>query len=419
MAAVVGPGVYGRPVLTTDWRSDFRRLWLAYALGQIGSGVATGGLALVAVLTLAVADWQVSVLGAVSAITTALVALPLGSRIEFRRKRPVMIAADLLAAAALLSVPVAWWLGRLTFAQLCVVGALQVLATVSFAAAAGAHLKGLVAPDARVWAQSRLDSTMWGGFTLGPPAGGALASAFGPVLVLAVDAVSYLGSALGIRRLRSPEPDPPARQADQHWRAEMAAGWRFVLGHPGLRALFCNALLFGGGIMLISPLLAVLVLRDLGLAPWQYGLLLGVSGLGGLVGATLAPRAVRWWGERAVLLGAGTLRAVWMPLLVVAPPGTAGFVLVTAAETLLLFFAGLFNPTFASYRMTVTPDELMSRVGMSWSVATRTVQPLFIALGGLVTALAGLRAGIAVGAGVLLVTGALLPWRATADGARR
>ena len=171
--------------------------------------------------------------------------------------------------------------------------------------------------------------------------------------------------------------------------------------------------------MLISPLLAVLVLRDLGLAPWQYGLLLGVSGLGGLVGATLAPRAVRWWGERAVLLGAGTLRAVWMPLLVVAPPGTAGFVLVTAAETLLLFFAGLFNPTFASYRMTVTPDELMSRVGMSWSVATRTVQPLFIARGGLVTALAGLRAGIAVGAGVLLVTGALLPWRATADGARR
>ena len=40
-------------MLTTDWRSDFRRLWLAYALGQIGSGVATGGLALVAVLTLA------------------------------------------------------------------------------------------------------------------------------------------------------------------------------------------------------------------------------------------------------------------------------------------------------------------------------------------------------------------------------
>ena len=59
----------------------------------------------------------------------------------------------------------------------------------------------------------------------------------------------------------------------------------------------------------------------------------------------------------------------------------------TARRRPLLFFAGLFNPTFASYRMTVTPDELMSRVGMSWSVATRTVQPLFIALGGLVATL--------------------------------
>ena len=61
---------------------------------------------------------EVSALAAAGLAVGAAVAVPLGPWVEFRRKRPVMIAMDLVRFAALMSVPAAFALGRLTFAQL-------------------------------------------------------------------------------------------------------------------------------------------------------------------------------------------------------------------------------------------------------------------------------------------------------------
>lgn len=397
------------PVLTTDWRGDFRRLWFATAASQAGSAIATGGLALVAVLVLTAPAWQVSLLAAISGLAAAAVVLPLGPQIEFRHKRPVMITAEVGSALALLSIPAAVWLGHLTYTHLVVVGVLHVLGAMTFATASGAHLKGLVPAEHRVGAQSRLDATFWSSNTLGPAAGGALVSLLGPVLVLAADAASCIASALGIRRMHTPEPAPPIRAPEHRWRVELVAGWRLVLTHPYLRALFLNALLFGGGIMLIAPLLTVLMLRDLQLAPWQYGLVLGAAGAGGLLGALLAPRVVARWGDRRALLVFGLARAVWMPLLAVAPSGVAGLVCVLVAEVLMMTCAGVFNPTFTAFRMAQTPDALMARVTAAWSVSSKTVQPLCMVLGGAVAALTDVRTAIGVGAVIVLSSALLLP----------
>lgn len=77
---------------------DFRRLWGAYAVSAAGSAVGMGALPLVALLVLHCSAFQVSLLAAMSAVASAVIALPLGVRIEHRYKRPVMITADLAAA---------------------------------------------------------------------------------------------------------------------------------------------------------------------------------------------------------------------------------------------------------------------------------------------------------------------------------
>ncbi|MEV6416382.1 MFS transporter [Kribbella sp. NPDC051718] len=221
---------------------DFRRLWAAYAISAIGSGIGYGALPLIAVLVLDVSTFQVALLAALSALAGAALALPMGDLIEQRRKRPVMIAADVVRFVALLSVPVAVAFDALTYPQLCVVGVVQSAAVIAFTAASGAHLKALVPVEGRAEANSRFESTTWTTLSVGPPIGGALVSLVGAPLTLVIDAVSYLLSAVGVRRIRKPEPEPVARPGKR----DVAAGWRYIWRDRGLRTLFWNSQLFGG-----------------------------------------------------------------------------------------------------------------------------------------------------------------------------
>lgn len=396
---------------------DFYRLWATYSLSELGSAIGTGALPFVAVAVLDVSAFQVTFLAALSALAAAGLALPLGSIVEYRRKRPVMIATDLVRFAALGSVPVAAALGVLSYWQLCVVGILQTTCVMGFKSSSNAHLKNLVLNEERLTANSRFETTFWTANTAGPPLGGALIGWFGPTVTLAVDAMSFLLSALGIRTLRSPEPAPPKRDEDHRWRRDILAGWRYIFAHRGLTALLWNSLVFTGCVMLTSPLLAVFMLRDLGLAPWQYGLALGLPGVGGILGAMCTKRLAGKFGEGRVLLTFGVLRSVWMLLLPLAPPGAMGLTIIVIAEFLLLFSAGVFNPTFATYRMRATRDSHMTRVSTAWSVSTRGIQPIFLIAGGTVAAVTNPRVALAAAAVVMLASGLLLPWRTASDAA--
>nr|WP_253267662.1 MFS transporter [Streptomyces asoensis] len=219
---------------------DFRRLWGAYGVSAAGSAVAMGALPLVALLVLHSSAFQVSLLTALSAVASAVIALPLGVRIEHQYKRPVMITADLARCAVLLSVPVAAAFGGLTFAHLCVVGILQTAASVAFDAASGAHLKALVLPEHRLRANSLFETTNWISVSAGPPVGGLLVGVLGPTATMTVDAASFLGSALGVRRIRRPEPAPPTPGAAPRLGRDIVAGWQYLLRHPGGTATRCS-----------------------------------------------------------------------------------------------------------------------------------------------------------------------------------
>ncbi|TWD12897.1 putative MFS family arabinose efflux permease [Streptomyces sp. T12] len=390
---------------------DFRRLWGAYAVSAAGSAVGMGALPLIALLVLDSSAFQVSVLAALSALASALIALPLGVRIEHQYKRPVMITADLARCVLLASIPVAMAFDRLTFTQLCVVGVLQTAASVAFDAASGAHLKALVLPEHRLRANSLLETTNWISVSAGPPVGGLLIGALGAAATMVVDALSFLWSAVGIRRIRQPEPAPPARATAAHLGRDIAAGWQYLLRHPGLRPLFFNALLFGGSVMMASPLMAALMLDELGLAPWQYGLALGLPCLGGVLGSRLTPLLTRRFGQRRVLLVSGVARTLWTILLPLTPSGGLGLFVIVAADFGLLFSAGVFNPSFTTYRMAATPDAFMSRVGTSWSVGAKTCQAAFVIAGGVIAVAAGVRGALLIAGLLCMASALLLPWR--------
>jgi MFS family permease len=183
-----------------------RRFWQANAVSELGTGIGTGALPLVAVLVLDVSDWQVSQLAVLAGLAGVLVSVPLGPVIEFHRKRPAMIVADLARFAALASVPAAAVCGLLTYPQLCAVAVVQTAGTIVSNASSNPYLKALVPAERRAVVASRLETTMWTANTIGPPVGGVLVAATSPLAALTVDAVSYLLAAAGWTRLRHREP---------------------------------------------------------------------------------------------------------------------------------------------------------------------------------------------------------------------
>ena len=100
---------------------QFGWLWAAYAVSAYGTGLGFGAFPLIAILVLHAGPAEVSALAAAGLAVGAVVAVPLGPWVEFRRKRPVMVAMDLTRFAAMMSVPAAFALGWLSFAQLLVV----------------------------------------------------------------------------------------------------------------------------------------------------------------------------------------------------------------------------------------------------------------------------------------------------------
>ena len=127
---------------------QFGWLWAAYTVSAVGTWLAFDALPLIAILVLHAGPTAVAVLEAAGLAVGAAVAMPLGPWVEFRRKRPVMIAMDLIRFAALISVPIAFALGRLGFVQLLVVSVIVAAANIAFTAASGACLKVLLPSDA-------------------------------------------------------------------------------------------------------------------------------------------------------------------------------------------------------------------------------------------------------------------------------
>ena len=390
---------------------QFEWLWMAYAVSTLGTGLAFGAFPLIAILVLHTGPAGVSALAAAGLAAGAAAAVPLGPWVEFRRKRPVMVATDLTRFAALVSIPAAFALGWLSLAQLLVVSVVTGAADITFRSASGACLKALVRPADLLIANGRFESTAWTAMALGPPLGGAAIGLFGPVTTVLADAVSYLLSAAGIGAIGGREPRP-ARTAAPRLRArDLLDGWRYILAHPGLRPLFFNAMAVNGLIMVTEPLLAVLMLGRLGFAPWQYGLAFAAPCAGGLIGSRLARRIVARFGQHRVMITAGALRACWLPGLAFIRPGPAGLVLVMTVELGMIICCSVFNPVLATYRLEQTAPDRVTRTLTAWSVSTKASIAALTALWGLLASLTSPRAAIAVAGLLILATPLLLPRR--------
>jgi Major Facilitator Superfamily len=282
-------------------------------------------------------------------------------------------------------------------------------AKIAFNAASGANLKSLVKPEDLLTANGRFESTNWSALVVGPPLGGAAVGLLGPVTTVLADAVSYLLSACGVAAIGGHEPRQVEQATFRLRIDDLLDGWRNILGSRALRPVFANSILTGGLILAAEPPLAILMLRQLGFAPWQYTLAFGAPCVGGLIGSRLAAPLAARFGRHRVMLVFGIARACWPAGLAFTGRGAGGVVLVIVLQFGLVFCMGVYNPVYATYRLDHTAKNRVARTLAAWSVSSSLTIAALTALWGVLASLAGPRVAIAAAGILLLGTPLLLP----------
>ncbi|GAA2738824.1 MFS transporter [Pedococcus aerophilus] len=368
---------------TALWRDRrFGRYWMGQGVSQFGDRITELALPLIAVTTLHATAPTVGLLTA-AVWAPNLLSLLVGTWVDHHeRKRRLLVLADLLRCAVLLSLPVAHWFGVVTIGQLFVVALLAGLGQVLYQTAYPSFFVALVRRDQYVEANSLLSTTRSFSFVAGPAAAGGLIQLLTAPVAMLVDALTFAVSAVLIRGVRVTDP-PVDREGAPALLRRAREGMALVLRHPYLRVSLAFATTVNFFNFVVAALLILFASRHLGLSPGVIGLVLGVGATGGLLGAVLARRATSLFGVgRTILLG-GVLFSAPVALL----PLAGGPLWMRAGVLgLVEFVTGLgvmwLDVPLNALQTAVIPDDVRSRVAGAFSTVNYGIRPAGAVLGG-------------------------------------
>jgi MFS family permease len=389
----------------------FRWLWISQTVSLLGSQVGTLALALLAVLAVHRGPVAVGLVIAARYAPFVVLAVPAGALVDRLPHHLVMMASDIARALVVGTVVVAAFTTGIGMPALLIASALAGLFQVMFDTACQAYLLSLVTRDglshANRWMQGSQSFADLGG----PAFGGALVGSMGPAAALAIDACSFVFSAICLVRSKLPAPAqalavPESRNVEVPSSAsDPLEGVRYVMRSGSLRALVAEAGTFNLLDQGLLPVFLVYSQTVLHLGPTGFGLVLTAGGLGTLAGAIGSGFATSRWGfgRLLVVTGFGGCAAYLVIPAVDVSPGVD-----TAAIAIGMFCSGVAtgvaNVQAVTLRQLLTPRPLLGRVTAAFRAAAFGAIPLGACGGGLLAAWLGLRPALWVLAAALLTT---------------
>lgn len=401
------------------WRHrDFLLLWSAQGISAVGSRITRTALPMAAILVTGAGAFELGLLAVALTAPRALVAWFAGGWVDRNRRRPILIAADLVRAVALLAIPAAALAGQLSLALLYVVAVITGVATVLFEIADHVFVTDLVPGRQLHEANSKREAADAVAEISGPAIGGALVAWLTAPLAIVVDAMTFVVSALVITRIRA-RGVATVPAAAPSFVDDVRTGIRVVWRDPAIRALFLATALMTLVMSFMASLYTLYALTDLKLTPTQLGITIGCGGIGALIGAMLARPAVRRWGIRRTLIGTMLAGAALQALIPLAPavPWIAMTLLIATQVggdgALTIYLIGE-----TTLRQALLPPEALGRAAATWQVASGVLTPAGAILGAVLAETIGMRPtlwllaiGVAVAALSLAAARGALPER--------
>ena len=300
---------------------------------------------------------------------------------------PSLVGTLAAASLGLLSLPL---LALLAFVGAC--------GTVAYSVAAPALVPALVPPAGLAAANARLELARTVAFVGGPALAGALVGWTGVGAAFGVASALSIGAVFLLAGLREPARAPSEAG---HPLRDLREGAAFTFRHALLLPILITQFVFNTAFFVLQAVYVPYAVHRLGLSASGVGITLAIYGVGMVVGALLAGRAIRALpfgvvivigpiaGLAAALVMMSTL---WMPT-----PALAG---------LSFFLIGvgpiMWTISTTTLRQMVTPERLLGRVS-AINIAMYGSRPLGAAIGALVGGLYGAETALVVAAGGFLI----------------
>ncbi|MDQ3094880.1 MAG: MFS transporter [Actinomycetota bacterium] len=372
----------------------FLRYWRADAVSGLGTYVTLFALQALVVLTLHGSAADVGWLNAARWLPYLVFGLVVGAIVDGRRRLPLMVGTDLVQAGLLLTIPLMWWLGVLSLPALMLIVSAYGTASVINVAAAMSLLPRLVEAQHLQPAHARIDGADAVASTAGPALGGLIVSAVGAPLAVLTDSLTYVYSALTLRRIDLDEPTPRTGVTARGLLSEVADGVRWVYRGSGLSALELSTHAWFVGHAVVGVVLAPYVLRTLDLTAFQFGIVGAAGGVGAVVGAAVTTRVGRRLGTGRTIIVCHLVNTLGVIAMVVAgqkmaPAGTIAVIVV--GQGLYGLAMGMSNSHAMSYRQLVTPDELQARTNTTLHSLNRAVVVIIAPIAGILADAWGIR----------------------------
>ncbi len=376
---------------------DFTLFLAGTSLSCVGSATVPVALSF-ALFARGAGAGRVSAVLAAEALPMVLLILLGGVLADRFAPRPVMVAADLLRAVAQGVLAVLLLGGPAPLAAVLVLAALVGTGTALDAPGRNRLLTQIVTPDLLPGANGTLMLATSTAGLLGPALGGVLVAGVGAGWAIALDALSYLASALFLSclRPRAARPDPEAqpgllRALREGWGEFVARSWVWLMV-----CLFATLHMLSWA---PTEVLGALVFAHRPAGALHWGMLLSSMGAGAIVGAMLALRLRPVRPIRAVLL--------WLLLYPLLPVSLAAS-LPFWAQGLCFFLAGIeianVNVLWESTLQRVIPPERLSRVSAYDQFGSLCLLPVGYALAGPMALLLGVTGALWLGAALVLLS---------------
>jgi MFS family permease len=386
---------------------NFRNYFVGQSVSLFGDQISNIALPLTAVLALHATPGQMGAVTTAFLLPNLLFSLHAGVWVDRRaRRRQVMLAADVARGLLTATIPIAFAFGALTWPQLYIVSFLLGSASVFFYVSYGGFFQTIVAREDYVEANTLLNGSRGFSFLAGTSLGGILVQLFHGPLALALDSVSFLWSALFMRRIDAPDPPRAARAA-----GGIATGLRWIRHNPIMRAELLGVATINLFNFIFWALFMLYASRYLHVKPATIGIVIGVAAAGTLVASAYTGRIAH-----AIGLGPAFLVGCFLfpaPLLLV-PLARGPHWLVVAFLFTAEFVSGiglmLLDILAGVIQGALIPPAVRSRVSGAFMVVNYGVRPLGTALGGILGTAVGVHNTIWIGAGgALLGMAFLLP----------
>lgn len=396
----------------------FRWFWAGETVSGFGTWITFLALQVIVVDHLHAGTVGLGWMNAARWLPYLLFGLVLGALIDRIRRRPVMIASDLLRALLLCAIPALWAFGVLSLGPLLLIVALLGTATLVNDSASQAFVPRLVPRGGLQAAHARIDGTDAVAQTAGPALGGGLLAVIAAPIAVLVNVVTYLFSALVVSRIRVEEPRLPDKEnvGKPNLRKEIAAGLKWVYSTPSLRDLAIWTHVWFTAQAILAAVSADYFLRVIGIDAFWFGIVMAGGGLGGIVGALLSPRLGEWHGSGRVVILAHLCSAAGALILFAATPlagrlhGDIGSVVVLFAGVGLHGFAiGLSNSHEMAYRQSITPDAFQARTNTTMRAMNRAVIVVVSPLAGMLAAVTNTQL-LLVSAAIIFALSAIGLW---------